>query len=225
MKKPIAIAILSTAIALPAFGDETCNSPYMTAPHQGPGRLRPRLDARREGPRRRPGQARHDRRQPEVEGLRQGGLDACPSARAARRTTWASPTTAATSGPAGSTDNKIYVFDVGRSREAEARAHDQEPRREDRLRRPAHLLRDARPHADRHALEHEGQGRRHRHGGLQQQGRLRREVRHADRQGRRRLRLRHRDQPREERAAHLELHRAATTTCAPSASSSRTPRR
>ena len=41
-------------------------------------------------------------------------------------------------------DSKIFVFDVAAARQAQAGEDDRQLRGEDRLRRPAHLLRDAR---------------------------------------------------------------------------------
>ena len=98
-------------------------------------------------------------------------LARCRSAPAARRTTWASPTTGASSGPAGWTEPKIYVFDIAhRSGQAQAREDDRRHGRQVGLLGPAHLLRAAGPDAGAGAVEHEGQGRRHRDGALQQQG-------------------------------------------------------
>ena len=72
----------------------------------------------------------------------------------------------------GLDDSKIYVFDIATDpAQAEARADDRRPAGEDGLRRAAHLLRAARPHARSGPLQRQGQGRRHRHGALQQQGR------------------------------------------------------
>ena len=93
------------------------------------------------------------------------------------------------------------------SGQAEARQNHHRPGRQDRLSRPAHLLRAAGADAGAGAVEHQGQGRRDRHGAVQQQRRVHHLLRHAHRRRRRRLRLRPRGQPEEERAAHLELHR------------------
>ena len=72
----------------------------------------------------------------------------------------------------GLAGSDIYVFDIATDpARPEARQDDQGPRGQDRVHRPAHLLRAARPHARPGALQREGQGRCHRHGGLQQRGR------------------------------------------------------
>ena len=72
-------------------------------PDQGPGGLSLRLGPRRQGHGRRHGQARHHRREPGLEPLRQGHPQGVGRRAAARRITWASPTTGASSGPAAST--------------------------------------------------------------------------------------------------------------------------
>ena len=151
-------------------------------PHQGAGGLRLRLDARRRGPGRRPGQARHRRRESEVEDLRQGRLDRLGGR--ARR------------GPPHGLHRRPPPPVGRRAREQqdpclrrghqprEAKAHEDhhEPRRQIRMARAAHFLRAAGPHAGRQPVQREGSRRRHRYGGLQQQGRLRGELRDAHRQ-------------------------------------------
>ena len=113
----------------------------------------------------------------------------------------------------GLNDSKIYVFDVG-SNPGQTQADKDHLRSvgQDGLCRTAYVLRDARSHADRHAVEHQRQRWRDRDSGLQQQGRVRRQVRHSHRHGRWRsgrwLWLRHCGESRQERHADIELHRA-----------------
>ena len=193
--------------------------------HQGPGGLRLRLDPGRRGPGRRLRQAGDGRRQPEVEDLRQGarlglgrharrgpphGLHRRPPLHLGRR---------------ARREQDLRLRHRDRSGQAQAREDHHRPGRQDRLPRPAHVLRAAGPHAGAGALQHEGQGRRHRHGGLQQQGRLHRHLRRCRpttaatatattwRSTRRRTCCSPRASP------------ATRTTCGRSASSSRTRRR
>ena len=68
-----------------------------------------------------------------------------------------------------------------RSREAEAGADDRRSGRQVGLPRAAHLLRAPRADARAGPVEHQGQGRRDRHGAVQQPGQAPRLLRHADR--------------------------------------------
>jgi len=140
------------------------------AAHQGPGGLRLRLDARRRRAGRRLRQAGHDRRQSEVEALRQGdqqGLHRGP-----RR-----------SAPHGI--HRRQALPVGRravgqphsgcstsqeSCRAETGAHDRRSRGQIGISRAAHLLRAARADAGAGAVPTRRTRRPHRDGALQHKG-------------------------------------------------------
>ena len=108
----------------------------------------------------------------------------------------------------GLAESKIYVFDIATDPAKPKLVRTiADMARQDGLSRPAHLLRAAGADAGAGAVQHQGQGRRHRDGGLQQQGRVHHLLCHADGGRGRRLRLRPRGQSEEERPAHLELHR------------------
>ena len=168
---------MAAALSVPLVqGDETCNSPYIaklikgqedyvyvwTLGVEGLGDGSDKLVTDRRRTRSRRATARSCTRS--------------RSARAARRTTWASPTTAATSGPAASPSNRIYVFDIATDPAKPKLVQDDRatwatktgylgPHTYYAL--PGRMLVQA-------PLERQGQGRRHRHGGLQQQGRVHR---------------------------------------------------
>ena len=137
-----------------AFADETCNSPYMSNLIKGQEDFVHVWTLGVEGPGRWFGQARDRRRQPDVEDLRQGARTRSRWAGAAKRTTWASPTTASILWAGGLDDSKIYVFDVGTdpAKPKLVQTIADLPAKT-KFVGPAHLLRAARPHAHRQPLE------------------------------------------------------------------------
>ena len=169
---PCSLAMLLSLTACRA--DETCMSAVHAEDHRAGG-LRLRLDARRRRRRRRLGQAGHHRRQPEAPDLRQGrSSSASVGGRHEahhggftddRRYLWMG----------GLDDSPIYVFDVATDPgQAEAREDHRLVREgQRRRRRPAHLLRPARPHADHRPLQRRRQGRQDGAGRVQQRRRVR----------------------------------------------------
>ena len=200
-------ALVATSFAGVALADETCNSPYMgnlikgqedyvyvwTLGVEGSGRLR---------------QARDHRRQSDVQAIRQGDSQ-YRSAGAAKRITWASPTTAASSGPAGSTTARSSSS-TSRTNpaQAEAREDDHRPAAKTGYLGPHTFYAMPGPHAGAGLSNAKDKGGVTGIAVYNNKGDFIAKYADADRQGRRRrLRLRHRGQSGEERDAHLELRR------------------
>ena len=163
---------------------------------------------------------------PKSKTLRQGASTRSRPARAARRTTWDSPTTAASIWAGGLSESRIWVFDIAT-----------DPAKP-KLVQTIGDLGDKSGYLGPHTyyalpgrMLVQALSNTKDKGGVtgmalyNNKGKLPRLLRHADRRRRRRLRLRPRGESEEERAAHLELHRLRQLHAAARRARSRTARR